>query len=634
MSRCVCCGADLPFGATKCKYCGAAAPVSLQTTEPQTEFVQDCNQVPVQPQNQQESPISNSQMADVLQAWLLNNAITADAVRNAAEATRIAAEATRIAAEMVRNGKSASNGDMSNNADAFSRSEESTGTRNIFASSDWKEVWKAKGLENRYLGIVLTNTKGLKNPDAFTSALNSYLDYKSQDGIDYYVLDLNNQAIEEIDARDVEDITLNILFPLYLVTVPHYLMIVGDSTVVPSMDWDNVSDVYDDNVPSDLPYLTLDTTSPWDGVEYGFENVTQVGRVPAKAKNGFSEAIAYFERVKNFKGYTATKSFAYSAYVWQRTTVAEFSHLNPNTITSPKYTCNPDDAGSDGLWLLEQLSPEYNMVCFNLHGSDETHIWSGQLGEYFYPDAFEQGLLPQNNGYVLLTEACYGARPTCSDSIVVNALQNGCMAFVGSSRVAYGWDNGQIGCADIIAQHFTYHVAKGETVGNAFLKALTELTNREMSEIEIKTLAEFSLYGDPSVKLITANAHAMQKGKKSGSAVKYSKPKKDKSRAILLASCDGSMAKGGNNSRIVPFSHYSAKEQSQMKIMANYVSKVGNDYVAKNFASMGKVKPNVFKVVGKEEYRAVYAKKVGGIKLIVQMHMDGKGNMKRVYHSK
>jgi hypothetical protein len=167
------------------------------------------------------------------------------------------------------------------------------------------------------------------------------------------------------------------------------------------------------------------------------------------------------------------------------------------------------------------------------------------------------------------------------------------------------------------------------------LYALSALSQNEMNEIEIKTLAEFSLYGDPSVRLVRADAHSMQKAKKSGAvAAKYSKPKKDKSRAILLASCDGSMAKGGNNSRIVPFSHYSAKEQSQMKMMANYVSKVGNDYVAKNFASMGKVKPNVFKVVGKEEYRAVYAKKVGGIKLIVQMHMDGKGNMKRVYHSK
>ena len=629
MSRCVCCGAELPFGATKCKYCGTDAPVSLQTAEPQTEFVQNYNQAPPQTQNQQQGQISNSQMADVLQAWLLNNALTADAVRNAAEATRMAAEATRIAAEAIRNGKSCPSG----NEDAFSGSEGGEGTRNIFASSDWKEIWKAKGLENRYLGIVLTNTKGLKNPDAFMASLNSYLAYKSQNEIDYYLLDLNNQAIDDIDADDIDDILLNILFPLYLVTVPHYLMIVGDSTVVPMMDWDNVSDVYDDTVPSDLPYLTLDTTSPWDGVEYSFENITQLGRIPAKAKNGFSEAIAYFERAKNFAGYTSTNSFAYSAYVWQRTTVAEFSHLNPNLITSPKYTSNPKDAGSDGLWLLEQLSPDYNMVCFNLHGSDETHIWSGQLGEYFYPDAFEKRLLPQNNGYVLLTEACYGARPTYSDSIVVNALQNGCMAFVGSTRVAYGWDNGQIGCADIIAQQFTYHVAKGETVGESFLKALSELSNREMSEIEIKTLAEFALYGDPSVKLIKPNAHSMQKSKKFGATAKYSKPKKDKSRAILLASCDGSMAKG-KNSRIVPFSHYSAKEQSQMKMMANYVSKVGNDYVAKNFASVANVKPNVFKVVGKEEYRAVYAKKVGGIKVIVHMHMDGKGNMKRVYHSK
>jgi hypothetical protein len=412
------------------------------------------------------------------------------------------------------------------------------------------------------------------------------------------------------------------------------LLIIGDSTVVPCADWDNLGDGYDDNVPSDLAYISLDNTSPWDGVEYDFENITQVGRIPAKATNGFSEAIAYFENAKKFVGYTGTKSFAYSAHVWQRTTSAEFSHLNPNLITSPKYTCNSRDAGSNGLWLLDRLSPDYNMVCFNLHGSDDSHVWYGQIGD-FYPDAFDKNLLPQNNGYVLLTEACYGARPTYSDSIVVNALKNGCMAFVGSSRIAYGWDDGRICCADVIAQHFTYHVARGETVGNAFLYALSALSQNEMNEIEIKTLAEFSLYGDPSVRLVRADAHSMQKAKKSGAvAAKYSKPKKDKSRAIVFASCDGGMMKGGKNSRIVPLSYCSTTEQSQMKLMANHVTKVGAEYLTKNFAAISNVKPNVYKVVGKEEYRAVYAKKVGGIKVVVHMHMDGKGNMKEVYHSK
>ena len=49
---------------------------------------------------------------------------------------------------------------------------------------------------------------------------------------------------------------------------------------------------------------------------------------------------------------------------------------------------------------------------------------------------------------------------------------------------------------------------------------------------------------------------------------------------------------------------------------------------------MQSVQPKVYKVMGKEEYRAVYAKNEGKVKSIVTMHLDGKGNVKKVYHSK
>ena len=626
MSKCVCCGAELGFGATKCKYCGAALPVTTQPTAPQCDC--DCNQnqnqpqAPTQPQNQ----IPNSQMADVLQAWLLNNALTAEAARSAAEAARIAAEAARSAVEAVTN-QSASGSSQSSNG-------ENEYYVNIFADPNWRKIWEDKWRENREVGLILTNTKGLKNPDRFKASLRDYMRYKFDNGIDYYVLDLNNQVIDDIDTNDIFDIVWDILFEVYMELTPNYLMIVGDSTVVPCAEWENMGDPYEATVPSDLAYIALDETSPWDGMEYNFDDITQVGRIPAKIENDFQEAIDYFDCVKRFKPYSSVDAFGCSALVWERTSRVEFEHLNPLLLTSPEYTSSKEWARA-GLKLLGKLDPKYNLLCFNLHGSDDSHEWYGQEGDD-YPEAFEKNLLPSNNGYVLCTEACYGARHTYTDSMVVNALRNGCMAFVGSSRIAYGMANGSLSCADIVAQTFTMNVMNGFTVGRSFQDCLKMLSLHEMDEIEIKTLAEFSLYGDPSLRLIEKNAHSMKKGKKSGASTvkKYSKPKQDKSRAIVLASCDGSMAKGGKSSRIVPFSHYSAKEQSQMKMMANYVSKVGNDYMAKNFASVANVKPSVYKVVGKEEYRAVYSKKMGGIKTVVQVHTDGKGNVKKVYHSK
>jgi hypothetical protein len=444
--------------------------------------------------------------------------------------------------------------------------------------------------------------------------------------VNYFLLDLKDQQVLALNSIDVESVT-SMLRGVYNVAVPDYLMIVGDTTVIPNADWYNECDDGDETVPSDLPYITLDTESPWDGAIYDFENITQVGRIPAKATNDFAEAICYFNNTKLFTGYAYAKSFAYSALVWEPTSRVEFAHLHPTLITSPQYTSNSQTARMNGYTKLEKLSGEYNLVCFNLHGSDGSHVWYGQQG-YTYPEAFEKSLLPSNNGYMLLTEACYGARPLASASIVVDAIMNRCVAFVGSTRIAYGMTNGGVSCADVIARGFTAGVAKGMTAGKAFLSALTSLTSGySIDEEEIKTLAEFALYGDPSVYLLAGSA---QKSAKRSTA-KLSNTKKDKALGVALMSCDG---KGRTSKNVATMLSFSAEEQAHIQKMANIVYQTGNDYVLKKFSAMSEVEPKVYKVIGREEYRAIYEKNDGEIKTVVKMHLDSKGNVKKVYNSK
>lgn len=500
---------------------------------------------------------------------------------------------------------------------------------NIFAEPTWQSAWSARRMSAGKLGIILTNTGNAANVSAFMRSLNEYVAHKASQGIEYYLLDVNDQSVAPMYSMELEAV-VSLLRTVYSTAVPDYLMIVGDSTVIPSADWYNECDDGDETVPSDLPYITLDTRSPWEGLVYDFENVTQVGRIPSKATNDFAEAVSYFENTKLFKGYTSAKSFAYSALVWEKTSRAEFSHLRPTLITSPNYTSSADTARARGLSKLEKLSPDYNLVCFNLHGSDGTHAWYGQEGSS-YPEAFEKGLLPENGGYVLLTEACYGARPLAGASIVVNAIMNRCVAFVGSSRIAYGMSNGGISCADVIAQSFTSGVIGGMTVGNAFLSALTAISSGlSVDEEEIKTLAEFALYGDPSVVLISGVA---KKSARMAEPAKLSAVSSDSTRGITLMSCsEGAGGRSAKNG--ITLLSFSADEQAHIKQMASRVSKTGNDYVLKKFSEMEKVEPKVYKVVGREEYRAVYSKNEGEIKNIVKMHLDGKGNVKKVYNSK
>ncbi|MBR2341355.1 MAG: hypothetical protein IKA72_02985 [Clostridia bacterium] len=623
-NRCVCCGAFIDSGVARCKYCGAAAPVTNRNESKEANVNHNAasNQGNVQNQD-----------LGSLDAWVINSTIAAEAARSAAEAARIAAEAARMAAEAAAGYPPATAG-FSPAPSSVSGSGKDANL-NIFANPNWKELWEAKGRENRELGIILTNTQDLKNADVFMSALKSYVEYKSQNGVDYYLLDLNNQAIEAIDPTNVDDIVLCLLDQIYDVVVPHYLLLLGDWSVVPCAKWDNYGDVYDDDVPSDLVYTQLFVDSPWCGANWCFENITQVGRIPAKASNGFKEAIAYFEHVKNFKPYNGTKSFVCSALVWEPTSRVEFAHLKPNLITSPEYTTNSSTASTYNLNLLGKLSGEYNLIGTNLHGSDESHEWYGQRSqtERFCPEAFNKNVLPENNGYMLMTEACYGARPQHTESMVVHSLMNGCISFVGSSRIAYGFDDGNLCCADVIAQVFTYAVACGLTSGMAFLAALSVLSDHEMDDTEVKTLAEFALYGDPSVCLVdNPGAHSKQK-RKGGAAVKRSAVKRDSARSITLMSCTETNS-GRNSKNIVKLKDVSPVEQAQIKKMADRVSKTSDHYVIQKCATMKNVKPNIYKVVGKEEYRAVYAKKEGAIKTVIKIHLDGAGNMTKVYHSK
>ncbi len=501
------------------------------------------------------------------------------------------------------------------------------GSDPVFCCANWQGVWNEKRRGANKLGIILTDTKNVENVHTFTQALNSYMDYKAGEGVEYCLLDLKDQQVYPISYPDVESV-VELLRTVYEVSVPDYLMIVGDSTVIPSADWYNECDDGDETVPSDLPYITLDTQSPWEGVAYDFENITQVGRIPAKPENGFAEAIDYFTHTKQFGGYPMARSFAYSALVWEATSRVEFAHLNPMLITSPQYTSDAGTARASGLALLGKLSGDFNLVCFNLHGSDGSHVWYGQEGGS-YPEAFEKGLLPDNQGYVLCTEACYGARSVASASIVVHALRNRCVAFVGSSRIAYGMSNGGLSCADVIAHNFTKGVANGLTVGKAFLDALSAISEGYMDEEEIKTLAEFALYGDPSAALVVGSA----KKAFGGAPVKRSATRKDQSLRVSLMSCNEESF-GRTSKNVVTLFSFSEEEQAHIKLMANQVSTTGNDYILEKFSSMGQIQPRVYKVVGKEEYRAVYSKNENNVKSVVKMHMDGAGNVKKVYHSK
>src|SRR6185295_6134667 len=111
-----------------------------------------------------------------------------------------------------------------------------------------------------------------------------------------------------------------------------------------------------------------------------------------------------------------------------------------------------------------------------------------------------------SEGTVAAVESCYGAElydPALAGGVpgICNTyLAAGAHGYFGSSTISYGPASGN-GQADLICQFFLKHVLSGASTGEAALRARLDFIQLlSLAEpIDLKTLAQFNLMGDPSL---------------------------------------------------------------------------------------------------------------------------------------
>lgn len=142
---------------------------------------------------------------------------------------------------------------------------------------------------------------------------------------------------------------------------------------------------------------------------------------------------------------------------------------------------------------------------FNLHGTHEEPCWYGEHEGHF-PVAFLPGMAAQIECLnVIGVEACYGARFSglkIRESVMLSALDHLTVAFLGSSRIAFGPRRPPNRLADIMIRDFLQAMRRGVSAGVAHLHArhaiARTLSQPEMDpHLAIKTLLSFNLFGDP-----------------------------------------------------------------------------------------------------------------------------------------
>jgi hypothetical protein len=288
---------------------------------------------------------------------------------------------------------------------------------------------------------------------------------------------------------------------------PDYLMILGALDVVAHQDLNNpayaAGDDDDKYAWSDLPYAC---DAPYSRDVAKFKGPTRVvGRLPdlTGAKGSPAYLLGLLANATKYKSRKVTdygKYFGLSAQVWQKSTELSlfnmFGESKSLTIAPPSGPGHP----------AAKLAPLAHFI--NCHGAQATPEFYGQKGNA-YPVSLSTKALKKKikAGTVAAVECCYGAE--LYDSVTLAAdipicqeyLRQGGYGYFGSTTIAYGPADGNAQ-ADLIAQYFILDVLDGASLGRAALMARQKFIEQtaELDPVDLKTLAQFILLGDPSLQ--------------------------------------------------------------------------------------------------------------------------------------
>lgn len=296
---------------------------------------------------------------------------------------------------------------------------------------------------------------------------------------------------------------------IFKALAPDYIMILGSIDVIPHQDMRNPMYSTDpEGDPDrfafgDLPYACEKTYSQRPQAFIGPTRV--VGRVPDIT--GAKDPAYLLRLLKTATHYSATTSDAYRKYlgitaeVWKSSTKQSLERIFGDASSMNSVPPKKDN------WSSSLIARKALFV--NCHGNSNTPFFSGQsaTNEDDYPDALRAGFVDGKikEGTLAAIECCYGGQlynpkfARGQAGICNTYLGNKAYGFFGSTTIAYGPASGN-GQADLICQYFLRNVLSGASIGRAALEARQKFARSTSmgNPMNIKTLAQFNLYGDPS----------------------------------------------------------------------------------------------------------------------------------------
>ncbi len=363
--------------------------------------------------------------------------------------------------------------------------------------------------------LIVTNRSALKRKygnAGFTkieTAVKALIKADAKKGMNSRIVYLDDATLRSYGATPVRHDTNQkenkvAIDKLYSHFHPDYLLILGSRDVVPHIKLVNLTNDEDGRlIDSDLPYA-CDKGHSQNGKDF-LAPTRVVGRLPditgGKDPSYLVQVIRNAIAAVPLPGEKYKDYFALSAKEWNGSTAASVINMF-NDISCLQFS--PRASGPYKAELQARVH------FFNCHGARRDHQFFGQHGKQ-YPVAYSSSFIDRKlrPGTFVAAECCYGAElydvPQGGRMSISNTyLFRNAAAYVGSTTVAYGPADGQ-GSADLITQYFVVNVLKGYSVGRAFLEARQKfiaVSGPRFDAVEMKTIKQFLLLGDPSVHLV------------------------------------------------------------------------------------------------------------------------------------
>lgn len=318
--------------------------------------------------------------------------------------------------------------------------------------------------------------------------------------------------------------------------ISQYLFIIGGNDTIPMPCTRHYipDDGNDDSIDTDIlyayPYGKEMLTLLENQEVFKYDQLFFVGRLPFGTDASLEDLCGYLERDINYSnGIPMSEAYGQCDPHWKKV-----SSRVTNDLLKGNYLRNLDRyLSADHYYNRLILSPmvveenvsqvfhtNASLYYFNLHGGEGREA-CGYFGVMLHQE--EDGCWPViepehmttcETPNITISEACYGGRFIGLDkhhSMMLASLFTNTLAFVGSSRVAWGAVDSSsssasdcpVSYADIIANYFISAILQGYSAAEALFiarRALLQGTTPGDPHAAL-TVVEFNLFGDPTTTM-------------------------------------------------------------------------------------------------------------------------------------